>query len=148
VAVHNQQEWSRFCSDVLGRPDLAADDRFRSHPLRSRHGEALTATIEEVFTRLTSAEVLRRLDAAEIANARVNSIDEYLEHPQLSAAESWREVDSPVGPIRALIPPARVEGMEPAMSAIPAVGQHSESVLAELGYERETIARWKQAEII
>jgi itaconate CoA-transferase len=148
VAVHNQHEWACFCSDVLGRADLAADERFRTHALRTQHRDALTAAIESVFAHLASGEVLRRLDAADIANARVNSIDDYLRHPQLAGADCWREVDSPVGPIRALIPPARLQNMEPAMGAIPAVGQHSEAVLEELGYDRDTIAEWKNAGVI
>jgi crotonobetainyl-CoA:carnitine CoA-transferase CaiB-like acyl-CoA transferase len=97
---------------------------------------------------LTSAEVLRRLDAADIANARVNSVDEYLRHPQLAATDSWQDVDSPVGPIRALRPPARLQGIEPTMGAIPALGEHSESVLRELGYTRDTITQWKQTGVI
>jgi itaconate CoA-transferase len=148
VAVHNQHEWIRFCTDVLHLPDVAAAERFQTHALRARHRDALTAAIESVFVNLTSAEVLRRLDAADIANARVNSVDEYLRHPQLAATDSWQDVDSPVGPIRALRPPARLQGIEPTMGAIPALGEHSESVLRELGYTRDTITQWKQTGVI
>jgi itaconate CoA-transferase len=148
VAVHSHPEWIRFCTEVLRQPDLAADERFQTNPLRAKHRETLTSVIESVFMRLTSAEVLQRLEAAEIANARVNSIDEYLHHPQLVAADCWREVDSPVGAIKALRPPARLQGVEPAMGDVPALGQHTEVVLQELGFERDTIAQWKQTGVI
>ena len=148
VAVHNQHEWVRFCADVLQQPDMATDERFGSHASRSRHRDALTAGIEAVFAHLTSAEALRRLDAVGIANARVNSMDQFLRHPQLEAADCWRIVDSPAGPIRSLRPPPRFEGFEPVMGAIPAVGEHSESVLQELGYERDRIRQWKHAGVI
>jgi itaconate CoA-transferase len=107
VAVHSPDEWTRFCTEVLRRPDVAGDERFQTNPLRARHREALTTAIESVFSHLNSTEVLRRLDAADIANARVNTVEEYLHHPQLTARDCWREVDSPVGPIQALRPPAQ-----------------------------------------
>jgi itaconate CoA-transferase len=148
VAVHSDHEWVRFCKEVLQRPEVAADERFQTHSVRARHRAALDAAIESVLTHLDSAEVLRRLEAAGIANARVNTVDEFLQHPQLAARDCWREVDSPVGPIKALRPPAQLEGVEPAMSAVPAVGQHSEQVLEELGFDRGTIARWKRERMI
>jgi len=148
VAVHNDQEWTRFSADVLRQPHLATDPRFLTTPLRFEHRQAMTAAIEAVFGELTSAEALQRLEAAGIANARVNSVEEYLRHPQLAANGSWREIESPVGPLKALRPPARLHGVEPAMGSIPDVGQHSEAVLAELGFERPLIDRWKQTGLL
>ena len=148
VAVHNDQEWTRFSADVLRQPHLATDPRFLTTPLRFEHRQAMTAAIEAVFGELTSAEALQRLEAAGIANARVNSVEEYLRHPQLAANGSWREIGSPVGPLKALRPPARLHGVEPAMGSIPDVGQHSEAVLAELGFERPLIDRWKQTGLL
>ena len=89
-----------------------------------------------------------QLETADIANARVNTVEDYLRHPQLEASHSWRDVESPVGPIKALRPPARLHGVEPAMGPIPEVGQHSEAVLAELGFDRPLIAQWKQTGLI
>ena len=148
VAVHNDQEWIRFSTDVLGQPNLAADPRFRTTPLRFEHRVALTDAIETAFGTLTSADALERLEAAGIANARVNSVEEYLRHPQLAASDSWREIESPVGRLRALRPPVRLDGVEPAMGPIPTVGQHSEAVLAELGFDHELIAQWRQTGVI
>jgi itaconate CoA-transferase len=108
----------------------------------------MNVEIDRVFTNLTSEEVLARLDAAQIANARINTVEQFMKHPQLAGRVAWREIDSPVGPIPALIPPVRMEDVEPKMAAIPALGQHSESVLKELGFDSLTIDRWKQEGVI
>ena len=146
--MHNKVEWSEFCSHVLRQPALVEDARFQTNVLRVQHREALTEAIEGVLTHLPSAEVLRRLEAANIANARVNSIGEYLNHPQLAARDCWRDIDSPSGPIRALVPPVRLQDIEPAMGAVPALGQHSRAILAELDFDRDTIARWTREGVI
>ena len=144
VAVHSSREWAEFCAGVLQQPALAEDARFQTNVLRVQHREALTEAIDAVLVHLPSTEVLRRLEAANIANARVNSIREYLQHPQLAARESWREIDSPSGPIRALVPPVRMQHVEPVMGAVPALGQHSRAILEELEFDRETIAPWAE----
>ena len=148
VAVHNDQEWIRFSADVLHQPHLGTDPRFLTTPLRFKHRQAMTAAIDAVFAGLTSADALQRLETAGIANARVNTVEDYLRHPQLEASNSWREVQSPVGPLKALRPPARLDGVEPAMGPIPEVGQHSEAVLEEFGFERPLIDQWKQTGLI
>jgi itaconate CoA-transferase len=148
IAVHNKVEWTEFCSRVLQQPALAEDPRFQTNVLRVRHREALTEAIEAVLMQLPSAEVLRRLETASIANARVNSIGEYLQHPQLAARDCWREIDSPSGPIRALVPPVRLQDVEPAMNAVPALGQHSRAILGELAFDQATIARWAETGVI
>jgi len=148
IAVHNKVEWTEFCSRVLQQPALAEDPRFQTNVLRVRHREALTEAIEAVLMHLPSAEVLRRLETASIANARVNSIGEYLQHPQLAARDCWREIESPSGPIRALVPPVRLQDVEPAMGAVPALGQHSRAILEQLQFDRDTIARWARDGVI
>ena len=148
VAVQHNREWTQFCARVLQQPALAADPRFESNQLRVQHREALTAAIEAVLTQLPSADVLRRLEAANIANANVNTMREYLQHPQLTGRDCWREVDSPAGPVRALLPPVRMTGVEPVMGAVPSLGQHTQAVLEELAFDRETIARWAESGVI
>jgi len=148
IAVHNKVEWTEFCSRVLQQPALAEDPRFQTNVLRVRHREALTEAIEAALMHLPSAEVLRRLETASIANARVNSIGEYLQHPQLAARDCWREIESPSGPIRALVPPVRLQDVEPAMGAVPALGQHSRAILEQLQFDRDTIARWARDGVI
>ena len=110
VAVHSNREWARVLRAACSQqPALADDARFQTNVARVQHREALTAAIEAVLRAPAFAEVLRRLEAANIANARVNSMREYLQHPQLAARDCWREIDSPAGPIRALVPPVRME---------------------------------------
>ena len=148
VAVHSSREWATFCEGVLRQPALAEDARFQTNVLRVQHRDALTAAIDAVLVQLPSAEVLRRLEAANIANARVNTIREYLQHPQLTARDCWREVDSPSGPIRALVPPVRMQHVEPVMGAVPGLGQHSRAILEELKFDRQTIAQWAATGVI
>ena len=148
IAVHSNREWAQFCARVLEQPGLADDPRFQTPAQRAAHREALTAAIETGLAQWPSDEVLRRLEAANIANARVNSIREYLDHPQLAARDCWQEVGSPAGPIRALVPPVRMRGVAPVMGAIPALGQHSRAILEELEFDSRTIERWAEAGVI
>jgi itaconate CoA-transferase len=108
------------------------------------NGEDLRAIIEDVFQSLTAARIVEQLDAAQIANARMNTVQEFIEHPQLEARERWREVASPVGPLRALLPPVTMEGVDTVMAAIPDVGEHTERILEELDLSSETIATLRQ----
>ncbi|HEV8393720.1 MAG TPA: CaiB/BaiF CoA-transferase family protein [Vicinamibacterales bacterium] len=148
VAVQSNREWGQFCAHVLQQPALADDARFATNALRVHHREALTSAIEAVFLALPLAEVLRRLEGANLASANVNSVREYVQHPQLTHRDCWREVGTPGGPIRALIPPVRMEGVEPVMGAVPALGQHTRAVLEELAFDGDTIAHWAQSGVI
>ncbi|MDI2130229.1 CaiB/BaiF CoA transferase family protein [Yinghuangia seranimata] len=133
LAVQNQREWGLLCRDVLDRPGLEADPRFAANPDRLTHRDALETEITGVFAKLTADEVLARLDAAGIANARLRDMAGFASHPQLAARDRWREVGSPAGPLRALLPPVTVPGREPAMGPIPAVDEHGAAIRAELG---------------
>jgi len=148
VAVQHNREWTRFCAQVLQLPQRADDPRFGTNASRVEHRDALTAIIESVFTHLTSAEAIERLVAADIANARVNRVQDFLEHPQLAARDCWREIDSPSGPLHTLRPPVRIDGYDVAMGPVPALGQHTQSVLEELEFDNATIDSWKQAGIV
>jgi itaconate CoA-transferase len=145
LAVQNAREWARFCADVLERPDLAEDERYRTNEQRVRHRPALHAVIDEVFTRLSLEEVIGRLETAGIAYGRMNSVPEFLDHPQLAERGRWTEIDSEVGSLRALRPPVEMEGVEPVMGPVPALSQHTEAILGELGIDRDTIAIWKKS---
>jgi itaconate CoA-transferase len=146
--LHNNREWAAFCTTVLRQPALAADVRFESNHQRVQHRAVMNAEIDRVFGELTTGEVMARLDAAQIASARLNTVEQFIDHPQLAARHAWRQVDSPAGPVRALVPPVRMEDVEPRMGAIPALGQHRESILGELGFDAPTIERWKQEGVI
>jgi itaconate CoA-transferase len=147
LGVHNNREWTTFATDVIRRPDLAVDPRFAANHLRVEHRDAMDAEIARSFSQLPTAEVLARLDAAQIANAGINSVEQFIAHPQLAGRDAWRQVESPVGPLPALVPPVRMEGVEPAMRPIPAVGEHSAAILAELGFDEATISRWKAEQL-
>jgi itaconate CoA-transferase len=148
LAVQNAREWARFCADVLKRADLADDERYRTIDRRVRHREALHAIIDDVFVRLSLEEIIRRLESAGIAYARMNSVPEFLEHPQLTARGRWTEIGSEAGPLRALRPPVDMEGVEPMMGAVPALGEHTLAILDELGVDRETAATWRKDGVI
>ncbi|MGZ3665903.1 MAG: CaiB/BaiF CoA transferase family protein [Ktedonobacterales bacterium] len=148
LAVQNEREWARFCAVVLERPELAADPRFTNNAGRVAHREALQEAIELALSNLTGAQVLDRLERAQIANARLNDMREFWEHPQLAARDRWREVESPMGPLRALLPPVTMAGTTPRMGAIPALGEQTEPILRELGYSHEQIARLRAEQAI
>jgi itaconate CoA-transferase len=126
---------------VLEQPEMATDPRFDSNAKRVANREALHARIDAVFSQLTIEQVIARLDRAQIANARMNDMQEFWDHPQLQARGRWREVSSPVGPLKALLPPATMRDLEPRMDPIPALGEHTEPILRSLGYEEEQIRR-------
>jgi crotonobetainyl-CoA:carnitine CoA-transferase CaiB-like acyl-CoA transferase len=120
-----------LCERVLGRPDLVTDKRFATNPDRVAHDDELTLIIEKALGSMTPDEVVARLDAVGIACARLRTPADFAAHPQLAARDRWREVDTPAGPVRALLPPVTVPGREAAMGAVPALGQHTQAVLAE-----------------
>ena len=137
LGIQNEREWVRFCADVLGRPELATDERFGTNPLRAEHRSELTDLIEGIFSGLSSEHVIQRLDAAQIANARQNDVAGLIAHPQLTERDRWSEVDTPVGPVAALRPPAILSGVDDAIQdrfdPVPALGEHTEQILHELG---------------
>jgi crotonobetainyl-CoA:carnitine CoA-transferase CaiB-like acyl-CoA transferase len=132
LGIQNEREWERFCENVLERPGMAHDQRFDTNSKRVENGEELNEAIEVAFKNLTADEAISRLEGAKIANARLRTVQEFLDHPQLEARGRWREVDSPVGPLRALLPPVTTRSYEAAMRPIPEVGQHTDTILEEL----------------
>jgi itaconate CoA-transferase len=133
IGLQNDREWAVLCERVLGRPELIADPRFAANPDRLAHDAELTVIIEQALTALQCDEVTALLDKAGIASARMRTPAEFAGHPQLAARDRWRDVDSPGGKVRALLPPVTVSGREAAMGAIPSAGQHTASILGELG---------------
>jgi itaconate CoA-transferase len=141
LGLQNEREWQVFCERVLERPALASDPRFASNAARTAAREALRAIIVETFGALSAEQVVARLDAAQIANARVNTMSEVWAHPQLAARARWVEVETPSGPVPALLPPGARRAEDVRMDAVPALGAHTDALLDELGFDAATIAR-------
>lgn len=131
-AIQNQREWGRFCRVVLERPELVDDERFATNAQRLANRVELETLVEQLFAMLTAGEIIRRLEAAEIANGAVNDMAAVINHAQLAARERWTEVASPNGMIKAMLPPHNLRSVPPRMGAIPALGEHTQQVLAEL----------------
>jgi itaconate CoA-transferase len=139
LSVQNEREFARFCDVVLKKESLKSDARFSSAPARQKNREAMHGEIEKVFSKLKTTELIERLEAADIANARLNDMREFWRHPQLEARGRWAKVGSPAGEIDALKPPFNLSGFEPRMEAVPALGEHSRAILSELGYDQREI---------
>ncbi len=132
LGLQNEREWIVLCRDILGQPELTDDPRFATNTDRVVHDDELTTIIEAALHELTAGEVEARLDAAGIANARLRTPAEFAAHPQLAARDRWRDVGTPGGPVRALLPPVTLDSREAAMGDVPALGQHTAAILAEL----------------
>ena len=136
LGLQNEREWAVLCREVLRQPELANDPRFVTNTDRVTNDEQLTPIIEAALAGMSADEVATTLDQAGIANARLRTPAEFAAHPQLEARDRWREVATPGGPVRAQLPPVTVPGREPVMGHVPSLGEHTASILAELGLAR------------
>lgn len=133
LGIQNEREWAKLCSEVLADAALASDDRFVTNTLRSQNRKELRRIICDRFAGMPVEEVVERLDRAGIANAKVNDMAGLWDHEQLRARGRWTDVNTPAGRIPALLPPGAQSKDNARMGEVPAVGQHNESILAELG---------------
>ena len=148
LGVQNEREWAKFCDIVIQRPDLIQDDRFNSNYKRVTHRDALTALINEALSTLSTEEVVKRLDEASIANARMNTMAGFWNHPQYAARDRWTHVESPVGPLKALKPPVIMRDSDYKITAIPALGGNNDDILREIGYNESDIQKLRQEGVI
>ncbi|CAM5793371.1 CaiB/BaiF CoA transferase family protein [Ottowia pentelensis] len=139
LGLQNEREWVSFCDKVLEQPDLAKDPRFTANFNRVAERVALRQIIVDAFEPLTGVQVVERLELAQIANAQVNTMKEVWAHPQLAARGRWTEVGTAVGPVPAMLPPGTWD-TGPRMDPVPALGEHTDAILAELGYSAAEIA--------
>ncbi|MEU6352559.1 CaiB/BaiF CoA-transferase family protein [Streptomyces sp. NPDC047072] len=133
LGTTNDREWQRFARELLERPDLADDERLRTNPGRVVHRDLLDRELAAWCARHDLAQIRSRADEAGIGNARYNTPSDVLAHPHLAARDRWRDIDTPAGPVPALLPPPVISGYDPPMGAVPALGEHTDRVLAELG---------------
>ncbi len=148
LGLQNEREWAMFCDKVLEQPALKTEERFSSGPRRSIARKELYLIIAEAFSKLTAEQIVERLDQAQIGNARMNDMHEVWDHAQLRARERWVDIDSPAGKLKAMLPPGVPESFEPRMDPIPAIGQHTDAILGELGYDPVAIAKLRAENVI
>jgi itaconate CoA-transferase len=148
LGLQNEREWKVFCEVVLRNAALATDPRFDSNAQRNEHRDALKGIILGEFKAMTTAQVVERLDEAQIANARMNDMAGLWAHPQLAARGRWQDVGTPAGDIPALLPPGRFNSFDYRMDPIPAVGQHTDAILRALGQGDDAIAALRAAKAI
>jgi crotonobetainyl-CoA:carnitine CoA-transferase CaiB-like acyl-CoA transferase len=148
IGVQNDRGWVALTRDVLKRPELAEDSRYATNVARVARRAEVDALVGEVTRTMHAAELAGRLDAAGIPNAALNEVEHVAEHPQLEARDRWREVGSPGGPIRAVLPPIGLDGEEARMDPIPALGVHTDAILRELSYSPEAIAELRASGVI
>ncbi|GAA4351654.1 CaiB/BaiF CoA-transferase family protein [Variovorax defluvii] len=139
LGLQNEREWVSFCDKVLRQPDLATDPRFTTNFKRVAERVALRQIIVDAFQPLSGRQVVERLELAQIANAQVNAMQDVWAHPQLQARGRWTEVATAAGPVPVMLPPGTWE-TGPRMDPVPALGEHTNAILAELGYSAEEIA--------
>jgi itaconate CoA-transferase len=138
LGIQNDREWVRLATDVLRRPELATDPDFATNVARVRNRERVDAAVGDAMRSMRVDEAVTALDSARIASARLNTVNDLLEHPQLVARDRWRTTATPVGEVRALRSPIEPTG-EPPMRAVPALGEHTDAILTELGIPDATI---------
>ncbi|SMG60715.1 CaiB/BaiF CoA transferase family protein [Paraburkholderia susongensis] len=139
LGLQNEREWKSFCEVVIQKSELAADPRFCSNSRRVEKRAELGHLIEEVFSILTSSQVIERLEDARIANAHMNDMHAVWTHEQLVARNRWTRVSTPAGEIPALYPPGVTQEDAPRMDPVPALGEHTHAILSELGYAEDRI---------
>lgn len=140
IAVQNEPQWQRLCRQVLGRPELGADPRFANNPERVANRAQLHDELDAAFGRLSAAQLLAALDAADVPAAQARDLAEVDAHPQLAARQRWSELPAPGATVRALRPPVDSDGWQWHPAAVPACGEHTDSVLAWLGYQPTEVA--------
>lgn len=148
LGLQNEREWAAFCRLVLRQPELADDSRYSSNSSRVANQASLRALIVTAFASLSRHQVIERLEQAQIANASVNTMQDVWRHPQLAQRGRWRQVESPVGPLPALIPPGSSSAFEARMDRIPALGENTGAILAELGYSTEQVQAFSEQGVI
>ncbi len=148
IGIQNEREWAQFCAVVLLNKQIASDPRFNTNSKRSENRKALRIMISEIFRTLTLDELLERLERGGIAHSRTNSVEDLLAHPQHTGRGRRQDVGSPVGPLQALTPPILLDGVDPRMDAIPALGQDTDAILTQLGYTPEQIQSFRHDGVV
>ena len=132
LGTTSDREWQRLAGDLLERPDLAADARYARNTDRVAARAVLDAIVGAWCAERDLADIQRRADAAGIGNARLNTVVDLAGHPQLAERGRWRDVDTSVGPVPAVLPPALARGWTVPRARVPTLGADTEAVRREL----------------
>lgn len=143
LGLQNEREWVQFCETVLENPALAKDERFNGNFKRNENRTELLEIIDACFSHLTAAQLIAKLEEAQIANAHLNDMEGLWKHEQLKARKRWTEVNTPNGLIPALLPPGLNDSYDYRMDAVPAVGEHTDAILKELGLEEADVSQMR-----
>jgi formyl-CoA transferase len=146
--VQSEEHWHQFCATVCEHPEWEDDPHFVTASQRRVHRDVLERDIEVAFSPHSREEITRRLDATGIPYGEVRSVSEFIDHPQLAARDRWKTVTTPTGPIEAIVPGFDLEGMEPRMDAVPGVGEQTDEILTQLGYDAATIAHLREDGVV
>jgi itaconate CoA-transferase len=141
LAIQNEREWQRFCTDVLQRPAVAADARFASNELRLRNRRVLEPLIEEALGQFTVEQAEARMEVASVPYSQMNDVSEVFKHPQALKRDRFLDVEVPGGRVDLLRSPFNIEGLEEQGAAVPAVGEHTDAILKELDYSDAEIGK-------
>jgi crotonobetainyl-CoA:carnitine CoA-transferase CaiB-like acyl-CoA transferase len=147
LGIQNDREWVRLATEVLNDASLAVDPEFATNVARVRNREKVDAVVGAAMSRLTIDEAVDALDGARIASARLNTMADVLAHPQLAARDRWREVQTPAGPIRALRSAVEPVGEVP-LAEVPALGQHTDAVLGEIGLNAKEVRHLRDLGVV
>ncbi|MBT8146523.1 MAG: CoA transferase [Gammaproteobacteria bacterium] len=148
VGLQNEREWQVFCNEIIGQPELRTDERFASNTLRSNNRELLRQIVQAQFIRLPADQLVAKLDQAGIACANVNDMTAVWNHPQLHALKRIVEIETPNGPVKSFRSPGNNNSFQHKTGSVPDIGEHSMSILAELGFEENDIAQLKAKQVI
>lgn len=148
VVCASPADWEIFCKDVIERPDLLTDPRFRDTPARRAHREELDEVLVPIFQERPSTEWMARLDKVRLPYGRVNTVGEVLDHPQMKAREMIQEIDSPVGRIPVMASPLHLSDSPPRLDPMSALGGDTDSVLASIGYSEAEITDFRRERVI
>lgn len=148
LGIQNEREWLAFCETVLEQPELANDPRFAKNSSRSEHREELKQIIEARFATMSASQIINELDRAQIANANVNDMPAVWNHPQLHALNRLIDTETPNGTIKSFLPPGNNSSYQANLGPVPALGQHTEEILRELGFDPNEIQKFKENEVV
>lgn len=148
LAVATAQDWEIFCRQVINRPELLEDARFKTSEARRKNRGVLEELIEQIFLERPHTEWLGRLREARLPHGEVKGVAQVLAHPQVIARKFVREMESPVGPVPVIGSPLRLSKSPARYDPIPSLGQDTAAILGELGYSDAEIEELRRDKVI